>query len=394
VKGRLVALDSLRGLAAVSVVFHHFLLTLPAIYSAIVPIYNRTPPGQPTPLWPLIFTPLHGIWSGTEAVIFFFVLSGFVLSIPFYDRPPTYRAFAIKRVCRIYLPYLTAVIAAIVMWRILSKHGIPGLSPWFNSVWTTPMSPQLLIGHLTLVGIFPNGVYDPVLWSLVYEMRISLIFPIIAVVATRLDWRAVLILAIACSLGGPSLGSSDLIRTLEYVPMFFVGAVLAKHRYAIAQLWSRAAQSVKFGILVSALLAYTYVWWFFPYVGGLHPIIGRTHARVLDDWMITIGAALMIGIAVGSTTAARILGNSVLVWLGRISFSVYLFHAVVYFSLVYVLLGKVPLWLIWPLSLAATLIVATFIYETVETRSISLGHRLGAKFAARRAAGLERDRAA
>ncbi|MEH7247503.1 acyltransferase family protein, partial [Neobacillus niacini] len=73
---RLEELDSLRGIASLTVVIHHTLLTLPIflaahqheqINSTIVKIFTNSP--------------LHIIWGGHEAVILFFVLSGFVLSL-------------------------------------------------------------------------------------------------------------------------------------------------------------------------------------------------------------------------------------------------------------------------------------------------------------------------
>lgn len=56
--------DSLRGLAAVSVVLCHLL-----------------PLGNYTLINTLDKTPFHLLWAGHEAVILFFILSGFVLSL-------------------------------------------------------------------------------------------------------------------------------------------------------------------------------------------------------------------------------------------------------------------------------------------------------------------------
>ncbi len=51
--------------------------------------------------------------AGHEAVILFFLLSGFVLTIPYLlPDPPGYLRFLTRRVIRIYVPYLAALMQA------------------------------------------------------------------------------------------------------------------------------------------------------------------------------------------------------------------------------------------------------------------------------------------
>ena len=63
-------LDSLRGLAALVVFISHYLFVLPIgekIHGSL-----------------LMYTPIRVLSNGHTSVILFFVLSGFVLSLPFY----------------------------------------------------------------------------------------------------------------------------------------------------------------------------------------------------------------------------------------------------------------------------------------------------------------------
>ena len=68
---RLTELDSLRGLAALSVVFAHYLHVFPVggEVDRMAHVATRTP--------------LYLAYAGHEAVILFFLLSGFVLALPF-----------------------------------------------------------------------------------------------------------------------------------------------------------------------------------------------------------------------------------------------------------------------------------------------------------------------
>ena len=91
---RFLQLDAMRGIAAVCVVFHHWRL---AFYAGVLHFW------------------LVPIFSGTQAVMLFFVLSGFVLSLPYLDgkRRP-YWPYLIRRFWRIYVPFAAAVgIAAV-----------------------------------------------------------------------------------------------------------------------------------------------------------------------------------------------------------------------------------------------------------------------------------------
>src|SRR5262245_2798501 len=110
---RFVQLDSLRGLAALTVVVNHHLNVLPSIY-------DKTLYQNESLLMAIKYSPLHIFWAGHEAVIFFFVISGFVLALPYFNRKMTYTSFLRKRVCRIYLPYIVAVCVAILMDSVFS----------------------------------------------------------------------------------------------------------------------------------------------------------------------------------------------------------------------------------------------------------------------------------
>jgi peptidoglycan/LPS O-acetylase OafA/YrhL len=99
-QARFVELDSLRGLAALTVVLGHLRLLWQGEVQPASPTLN------------LLFKILNP--AGNGAVILFFVLSGFVLSLPAVaGRPQKYIVFLIRRIFRIYLPYLAALAVAV-----------------------------------------------------------------------------------------------------------------------------------------------------------------------------------------------------------------------------------------------------------------------------------------
>jgi peptidoglycan/LPS O-acetylase OafA/YrhL len=370
--GRLTELDALRGLAALSVVIHHLLITVPALH-----IPDAHP--QPTPWWPLIFSPLHIFWAGGEAVMFFFVLSGFVLSIPFYGRRVAVAGFIVKRVFRIYVPYAAAVLTALILFAFVGSHRVPGLSAWFNQVWATPITGALVAQHFALLGSFPNGVFDPVLWSLVHEMRISLIFPALMIAVIRfplLTLSALLAFGFLIPLAPVSWG--DFPLTLHYMLMFVVGALLARHRRPLSRWCTSLATPWRIGLVAAGVLAYTYKWWCFPFAKEVHSV-------VLDDLFATVGAALFVVIAIGWPPVTLALRRRATATLGRVSYSLYLLHAVVLLTLVHLLYPILSLWAIAPIVLVASLALALVNYRVVEAPSNRLGHRVANMLRPRRA---------
>ena len=108
--GRIEALDSVRGIAAFIVVIHHCFLMRP-VYSDFF-FSNWKTPATGLVSWIFLYTPARIVWAGYEAVTLFYVLSGLVLALPWVEgRPPDYKKFAIRRMCRLYIPYAVAIAA-------------------------------------------------------------------------------------------------------------------------------------------------------------------------------------------------------------------------------------------------------------------------------------------
>jgi peptidoglycan/LPS O-acetylase OafA/YrhL len=355
-------LDSLRGLAAMAVFFSHSASFLgvegPVFVSGI------TFRGHPL-MFLLIHSPFHALWAGRGSVILFFILSGFVLSLPWLrGESMSYRKFAFKRICRIWIPYIVSCAVALSLRAAFSGKRPPG---FFSGFSNSHLTASVLANIASLVGYFDPSAFNMATWSLVHEMRISLVFPLIMLVILGRSWKPVLAGAFGLSMAAGAarkLTQPDLPTdgwdTLHYMAFFLVGYLLAANMSRFRMTPRSAALSFAAGIGV-----YTSSFWFFPRVSALHPL----H---IDDWTMVAGAALLIVSALSSGNFARVLRHASSVWLGRISYSLYLYHVLVIFSLAYALDGLVrPIWII-VLALPITLLVAEASYRWVELPSIGL----------------------
>lgn len=358
-------LDALRGIAAFTVVLAHF--------------------SQLPDLEILRRFPLNLLIHGHEAVILFFTLSGFVLTLQIYgSRKLSFGEFMIRRICRIYLPYLGAVIFAYVAY-VYCYHGtVSWAGEWLNGLWPPTLANFSLAQHLLFVLPFDSSRLDPIIWSLVYEMRISLLFmPVVFIVFSVPAWQAIggaavlsLAAGIYAALTHHSLweagGNAEWLPTLHYLLMFVTGAVLARYRREIVtwlRQFGRAAVLLPSGSLVlyivSVRLAVHFPQIFFQ--------------AYLFDWLVMIAVCGIIASAVALPGFARILETGPLPFLGKISYSLYLFHAVVLFAVVHLLGNRLgaPLTLV----IAAVLIVPVSYasYVLVEHPGMRLGSRLSRK---------------
>lgn len=223
--GHYVELDSLRGIASVLVLITHLMIVFPMIYSPSSPQDNLT-------LFVLKYLPFTRALfiGGPEAVKLFFVLSGFVLALPFLKGTTIrYLPYLLKRFLRICIPFYVAICLAVLLSIVIQRSSIPELSEWYNSMsWTTPISARLLLGHFFLIGSFNVNAFNNVIWSLVHEMRISILFPLMMYGVIRYSWQKNVAAYLLAGIIGFYLGGYG--DTVGYMLLFVVGALLAKHR--------------------------------------------------------------------------------------------------------------------------------------------------------------------
>jgi peptidoglycan/LPS O-acetylase OafA/YrhL len=356
---RVRVLDSLRGLAAFMVVLYHGWQTLP-----------------PGPLadgirQALLFTPFKAAVGARPAVILFFVLSGYVLALALARGPAmTWGGFVLRRICRIWLPFAASILLSAGLWWAMRPAALDGVPPWFNAdPWSAMPDAAALWRHLAMLGDTHSAHLNVVMWSLTYELRISLVFPLLLIAVQRLPLRVLLPGMLALQVGtdatmrwlglplAPFFGDGWVgatLTTLHFVNCFLVGALLALRGDAMQAALGRLPRWALAGLWVAAILL-------------LGPSI---------DYTCTLGAALLMALAIGSPCARRVLEVPPLLWLGRVSYSLYLIHVPVLLVVVHGLHGLLPLEALLLLAIPLSLLAAEAMNRWVEQPSIALARRL------------------
>lgn len=321
-------LDALTGgrfLAAYWVLVYHF--TIQFRYVAF--------PGKPqtTGSLPPLLAPI--LMQGHLGVDFFFLLSGFILAYSYLASDGTLRgskrAFWVARIARIYPVYLLGLVL--------------GLWPFYLDV--NRDSAQVVVSgilHVTMLHSWiPIGLdWNQPSWSLGVEATFYLLFPCILPLAARLPRRNLWALAIvswllfvAMNLGLLALTNDglphmvvpwrDLVRyePLVSMPEFIGGMALGllfTRNGGAGIRWLPRLRGWAFDFLILVLLAL------------LIGIMTITFKSKLYDSAVDIGAPavmpflamLILLLACQRGMFARLLSTPVMVWLGEISYGIYI----------------------------------------------------------------------
>jgi len=353
-------LDSLRGIAASIVAFGHFavLWRSSAWYNAIN------------------LSPLRALFAAHEAVVLFFVLSGFVLSIPLSgDRPTGYGIFLLKRFCRIYLPFVAAILSAAICSFFLYSTSPTG-DPWIDQTWSVRPTFALVIGHL-LTTTRSAAQLNTAIWTLIVEIRVSLIFPMLFWLTRRLHPAVSLGCLAALAAGLPLVRHGNYFAGTvvdpSYVAMFAGGILLWLNLSGVSQFLSSLGSKGRGVFLLMSLVL----------LEGPHALNAWLGVAVprsilnLEELAMGAGAAGLLASAIHIKPLTRILHHPILVRLGALSYSTYLMHPTVLFFLIRLYYGRFPFYYLLPVYLAGVYVVSELFHKFVDQPSVMLGRRAG-----------------
>jgi peptidoglycan/LPS O-acetylase OafA/YrhL len=356
-EGHIVAIQSLRGLAALLVLGGHALG-----YFA-------------TPKW---FDRLHELSNGQAAVITFFVLSGYVLVRSLERSSFSFREvviFYMQRFFRIYPALWCASLLGLLYLSCMHYNiAVPGTSEWFQHRFRADrMAPLYIIASFAglLAFILPQ------IWTIFVELAGSLFVPIVAFIVARRRGYFIYLLLLAAVIS-ITVGVQTYYGALLYLVDFVLGASLC--------LWSpRISERLQsFGIFRHYM--------FYLLVVILIGIPFCTHSSN-NPWLqlaTALTAVALIGLIVHGKTDIAVLHHKSITWLGDISYSLYLLHfpimcilvkaAILIDPLVVSDLGPIACsLLLFVATLCVTLPLSDFSYRFVEKSGIAVARSLRAR---------------
>jgi peptidoglycan/LPS O-acetylase OafA/YrhL len=377
------SLDGLRGLAALVVVMHHALL---ASAPRLAAVYAPGPGVTHTTLERLLaFTPLHIIWAGQEFVIVFFVLSGFVLTLPAArGRPLPAALYYPSRLTRLYLPVWGALAFAAVLHVAVAHRAVAGASFWLDA-HSQPLGWSTLAREATLVTGAGDWAFTSVLWSLRWEVLFSLALPLLlwGLLRSRSRGGWLSLLTVLCALALLFHGASEY---LLYLPTFGFGVAMAFALPFIQRLGALLARrgagrvrAVEVATLALCACLLTADWW----------APGERATALL----IALGASLAVLAALVLPGTASVLRSRPMQWTGKRSYSLYLVHEPIVVALAFLVGGRPEALVFVALAFAVALPASAAFFLVVERPSHRLARALGLR-SLRLAAHAHADRAA
>ena len=306
--------ESIRGIAILLVFSFHYIGSLRG--------YNP---------YPELPTGMGLLYGGNTGVTLFFLLSGFLLTRPFFQGVPTrYGSYFIRRALRILPMYYFAVLIGL----------------FINYQWAAAFK-SLFFYDITLTTLWPMG---SVWWSLVVEVQFYLLLPLLLWLASRHNLRLLLIPLLLIAIYGymqiRSAAPTDMNELRSSIlgrwPTFLLGAALA---------WLQVAQYERIRRLVIGS----------PWVGPALIVISISVLNILCGHRVrTLGwlahvywydhylfeslawSVFMFAVLNFRFAGAALFVNPLLHRIGLWSYSLYLLHSAVIYYVMKVFKAQIP----------------------------------------------------
>jgi peptidoglycan/LPS O-acetylase OafA/YrhL len=309
-------LTSIRFIAAMMIVLHH----CQAYYSW--KLLNHLPS-----------TFVHG-------VTFFFVLSGFILTHVYSSRDfPGFRVFIQSRIARIWPVHIFTIFALIVF-------GKPGSITFFGhglfDQWV-----QLGFQVFLLHSLFPYWSYpfswNAVSWSISTEFFFYLCFPLLLANFNKSWWLKLLICSllplaswqVLIAMGVPYDGD---LNTLAITPFLYTNPLARVFEFCLGMTawlaWQRFFQPLRLNLILGtfievAAFLFTIYWLYFGFYNVQHLVQHPLAAKLYQNaGSCFIFAILIPCLASGSGLIGKLLSLKLCVFLGQVSFAIYMVHQI------------------------------------------------------------------
>lgn len=364
-------LEGFRGLAAFIVVIAHYMQ-----FYYYNPLF-RNPDTSFEFL--LSKTPINLFYNGNFAVFSFFVLSGYVLSIKFFREKnfEIIQASAAKRYIRLAIPVLFSVIFAYIL---LITNSYDLFTKYTGDVRYEEMSHNFFeMIKITLYDIFFNysNAYNGVLWTMTYELFGSfIVFSFMALFG--LNRKRYLAYAIIIILFWDS-----------YFLAFILGMLLSdiNHSPVNHKIIPKKKPIITFFMFILGIYFASY-----PYGSTNNSIYDVLKFSFLDvefrAFYHILGAFFMIIAILNSEILQSFFSRKILLYLGRISFSLYLVHFPIITSLSFYIFDivreqysyHVSFIITFIISITITFVLSHYVSKFVDEKAIIISNRFYHRF--------------
>jgi peptidoglycan/LPS O-acetylase OafA/YrhL len=359
--GEIKALSGLRILAALWVVLFHFR-----------PLLEQAAPGFRSALAPVLD-------SGAQGVDLFFILSGFVLTWSYVERMGPHWStrstlrFLWLRLARVWPIYLVTMHLA-ALWIIFTLYVGHVPSEAVHGLTAGNYLQQFFLVQLWSVPFFDGTSWNGPAWSISAEWLAYLLFGVLILVIFRIGEvtraRGLLLLAVAVSLPPTLLllATGQFYTPWSWLPrivMQFTAGALACMAVRKLRITGPSRQAAGWTSLLIGAGIVGLLYWF-----DAHPSPKIFDAAGMVDVLFV---PLVVTLAIGAGSLPALLSTRPLVYLGHISFGLYMVHEIVHTAWIWATqqfeILLVPSW--WAKAVVAglvmgALVVAAALYHFVE----------------------------
>lgn len=295
-------LESLRGLAALTVAVHHSL--------KMIPFSGHAAKIKP---W------LQEIFNGHGSVVLFFVLSGLVLGqslrrITAYEKSGVL-GFYTRRVLRIYPAYLVSLLVCALLFVSVHffKTDSAAASPYYLGFYGFKLSLLQILSAIFLIDYSLNSVC----WSLAVEMIGSLMLPFFHFLSRTPRFRIYLLCPLLTLAFIHGSSQPPIFEHLQYLWVFYFGYLIPELPKAVCDYFDTHRRLLAALMVFAGLICFDIIRW------GHHAI----------PYTLSVGLFIAVIFHFPKERLFSFLDWPILKFYGRNSYSFYLLHwPVIYVS--------------------------------------------------------------
>jgi peptidoglycan/LPS O-acetylase OafA/YrhL len=245
---------------------------------------------------------------------------------------------------------------------ILAPTTLNFCSELFNSKWPSIYPINLIFIFKTLI-LTPSNPLDGVVWSLTYELVISILFlPIIASFLSKSPLYLTVIVSVIFIFNLLHPAQHFLSAMIYYSIFFALGAILTNYKNIFF--------ANKLYMLPIYWILYTNIFW----INSMH-ITLPTNSFTLTDFISGLGATGIIFIVVSNSSVNNILRTTIFTFYGKISYSFYLMHLPILYICIWELHEYKPV-ITSVLVIFLTTVCSYFSYKYIELPFIQYSKNL------------------